>query len=240
MDLLGNEELKNTAKRKQTEDDEKENLEPSSRKQPTLRNCINSLLHDHNIDKLCLYVEPKLKELIKKGNLYDDRELVIKVIFHALLLDIPNHFVDTEVPINVYEVKRNNNFLYADLLIVEIKSTENSKRNRFIFEFKNKGVNFLDLQIKGNNSSWEVMERKAYKVEAMSRRDVLQLKCNNLEKFNHGKTMREIFNGAREQLLNYVRNLKKDDHQNNFEFITSAFVVMAVGSRKLIWEKISC
>ncbi|CAI2193233.1 10471_t:CDS:10, partial [Funneliformis geosporum] len=196
----------------------------------SLRNGINCLLNDHNVDKLCLYIEPKLKELIKRGNLYDDRELVTKVLFHALLLDIPNHLVDTEVPINVYHNKvKKNNTLYADLLIVEVN---NAKRNRFIFEFKNKSVNFLDLQIKGKDSNWEVMERRANKVDKMSRRDVLQLKCGNAEKFDNGKTIKKIFNGAREQLLKYVHNLKEDDRQNHREFITSAFVVMAVFSQQ--------
>ena len=92
----------------------------------------------------------------------------------------------------------------------------------------------------GNNSSWEVMERKANKIEAMSRSNVFQLKCGNLEKFDNSKTIKEIFSGTCEQLFNYVCNLKKDDHQNNHEFITLAFIIMAVGSRKLIWEKIIC
>ncbi|CAI2197818.1 6687_t:CDS:2, partial [Funneliformis geosporum] len=154
--------------------------------------------------------------------------------------NIPNHLVDTEVSIKVYrkEVKKSDT-LYADLLIVEVEPADNAKRNRFIFEFKSKGVNFLDLQIGGINSNWDVMERKANNVETMSRKDVLQLKCNNSEKFDNGKTMREIFNGACEQLLNYVSNLKDDDRQNHREFITLAFVVMAVGSRKLLWKKLA-
>ncbi|CAI2201540.1 19057_t:CDS:2, partial [Funneliformis geosporum] len=47
---------------------------------------------------------------LRNGNLYDDRELVL---FHALLLDIPNHLVDTEVLINVYhnEVKETTLFV---------------------------------------------------------------------------------------------------------------------------------
>lgn len=116
-----------------------------------LKNAINDLINNHNIESLCLYVERKLKELIKKGNLYDDRELVTKVLFHALFLDnIPNHSVETEVPINDYrdEIKESST-LYADLLIVEVKSINNAKKNRVVLEFKNKGVNFLDLKIQG-------------------------------------------------------------------------------------------
>jgi hypothetical protein len=111
--------------------------------------------------------------------------------------------------------------------------------------FKNKSVNFLDLQISGmfshsyllclllffrfvikllltksgSNNNWEVMEQRAKKVEAMSISDVCQLKCGNAERFDKGKTIEDIFNDARKQLLNYVHNLKDDFH-------TSAFVVM--------------
>ncbi|GBB99120.1 hypothetical protein RclHR1_03420003 [Rhizophagus clarus] len=197
-----------------------------------LRYGINNLLNNHNIDELCLYVESKLKEWIKKGNLRDDRELVTKVIFHTLLSNIPNYSIDTEVPIDVCHKRVKTNTLYADLLIVEIKSANNAKRNRFIFEFKNKGINFLDLRIRGNNSDWDVMEQKAKKVETMSISDVRQLKCSNAEQFDKGKTIGVIFNDACKQLFNYVCNLK-DDYQ------TSAFVVMSVGSRRLIWEKIN-
>ena len=83
------------------------------------------------------------------------------------------------------------------------------------------------------------MERRANKIDAMSRSDILQLKCGNSEQFDNGKTIREIFIDACKQLLNYVYNLEKDDRQNHHEFITSAFVVMAVGSRKLVWKKIT-
>ncbi|CAB4414967.1 unnamed protein product [Rhizophagus irregularis] len=142
--------------------------------------------------------------------------------------NIPNYFVDTEVHIDACH----NVSLYADLLIIELKPADNAKRNRFIFEFKNKSVNFLDLQISGSNNNWEVMEQRAKKVEAMSISDVHQLKCGNAERFDKGKTIEDIFNDARKQLLNYVHNLKDDFH-------TSAFVVMSVGSRRLIWEKIN-
>ncbi|CAG8586634.1 20826_t:CDS:2 [Rhizophagus irregularis] len=194
-----------------------------------LRHGINSLLNDHNIDELCLYIESKLKEWIKRGNLYEDRELVTKVLFHALLSDIPNYYVDTEVPIDICH----NVSLYADLLIVELKSADNTKRNRFIFEFKNKSVNFLDLRISGNNCNWEVMEQRAQKVETMSISDVRRLKCGNAERFDKGKTIEDIFSDARKQLLNYIHNLKDNS------FHTSAFIVMSVGSRRLIWEKVN-
>jgi hypothetical protein len=78
------------------------------------------------------------------------------------------------------------------------------------------------------------MERRAKKVETMSINNVRNLKCGNAEKFDKGKTVEYIFNDARKQLRNYVQNLK-DSHL----YTTSAFVVMSVGSRRLIWEKIN-
>ncbi|GBB89570.1 hypothetical protein RclHR1_01630008 [Rhizophagus clarus] len=197
-----------------------------------LKHGINSLLNDHNIDELCLYIESKLKEWIKRGNLRDDRELVTKLMFHTLLSNIPNYFVDTEVPIDVCHNKVKSCTLFADLLIVEAKSANNAKQNQFIIEFKNKNINFLDLRIRGSNSNWEIMEQKAKKVETMSISDLRQLKCGNAEQFDKGKTIENIFDDACKQLLNYVHNLKDDYH-------ISAFVVMSVGSRRLIWEKIN-
>ena len=95
----------------------------------------------------------KLKEWIKKGNLYDDRELVTKVMFHVSLSVIPNYLNETEVPINIYGDRVRVNTHYADLLIAETRPvSDGAKKNRFIFEFKCKGVNFLDLQI--NNSMY--------------------------------------------------------------------------------------
>ncbi|CAG8474026.1 18205_t:CDS:1, partial [Racocetra fulgida] len=61
---------------------------------------------------------------------------------------------------------------------------------------------------------------------------IRQLKCSISKKFDKGKTIQTIFDEAGRQLLNYVNNLKDDNYE------TSAFVVMSVGSRKLIWEKI--
>jgi hypothetical protein len=113
-----------------------------------LRHSIINLLNNHNIDEFCLYIESKLKEWIKRGNLNEDRELVTKVLFHSLLSNIPNYVIDTEVPININN-KMKVYTLYTDLLIVEVKSANNTKQNRFIFEFKNKSVNFLDLHING-------------------------------------------------------------------------------------------
>ena len=45
------------------------------------------------------------------------------------------------------------------------------------------------------------------------------------------------FIDACKQLINYVYNLKEDDYQNHREVITSAFIMMAVSSRKIIWKK---
>ncbi|CAG8492947.1 20731_t:CDS:2 [Racocetra persica] len=199
----------------------------------SLKNCIDSLLTDHNIEELCIYVQSKLKNWIKKGNLYEDRELVTKILFHALLSDLPNYLVDTEIPIEVYRNKVKVHTFYADLSVVELKATNNAKLNRFIFEFKNKNVNFLDLKVNGNNNKWEILEEKAKKIEKMSENEIRQLKCSNSEKFDKGKTIQTIFNEACQQLLNYVNNLRDDNYQ------TSAFVVMSVGSRKLIWEKVN-
>ncbi|RHZ82141.1 hypothetical protein Glove_114g104 [Diversispora epigaea] len=118
----------------------------------------------------------KLKEWIKKGNLYDDRELVTKC----------------------------------------------------------KGIDFLDLKINGCNRNWNVMESRVNKVEAMSECDLRQLKCGNGEQFDKGKTMEQILNDGCEQLLVYVHNLNEQDIRNHCEFVTSAFVVLTVGLRKLL------
>ncbi|CAG8696728.1 15029_t:CDS:2 [Funneliformis caledonium] len=204
------------------------------------KHAVNNLIHHHKIDTLCSYLQLKLKEWIKRGNLKDDRELVTKVMFHVSLSAIPNYLNDTEVPIVIYGHKMEANICYADLLIVETRPvSDGAKKSRFIFEFKCKGVNFLDLQIKGDNSDWEVMEKRADKVETMSASDVRQLKCGNAERFEIGKTMEDILNDGCEQLIKYVLNLEEDDRQNHREFATSAFVVMTVGSRKLIWEKLA-
>jgi flagellar motor switch protein FliM len=77
------------------------------------------------------------------------------------------------------------------------------------------------------------MEQRAQKVETMSISDVRRLKCGNAERFDKGKTIEDIFSDARKQLLNYIHNLKDNS------FHTSAFIVMSVGSRRLIWEKIN-
>ena len=90
----------------------------------------------------------------------------------------------------------------------------------------------------GDCRDWDMLEAKAKKVENMSKEDVCQLKCNAIEQHDKDKTMKQIFNDGHQQLLEYVHNLKEKDHQNRHEFSTSAFVVLTVGSRKLLWEKI--
>ncbi|CAG8649949.1 9067_t:CDS:2 [Gigaspora rosea] len=127
------------------------------------------------------------------------------------LKDLPNYLVDTEVPVEIYRNKVKVYTLYADLSVAEIKAASNAKRC---------------------NNNWETMEEKAKKVEKMSKNEIRQPKCGNSEKFDKGKTIQTIFDEAGRQLLNYVNNLKDDNYE------TSAFVVMSVGSRKLIWEKV--
>ncbi|CAG8464334.1 1670_t:CDS:2 [Racocetra persica] len=53
----------------------------------------------------------------------------------------------------------------------------------------------------------------------MSINDICKLKCGNAEQFDKGKTIEDIFNDARKQVINYVNDLKNDYH-------TSAFVIM--------------
>ncbi|RUS12616.1 hypothetical protein BC937DRAFT_87409 [Endogone sp. FLAS-F59071] len=99
------------------------------------RNAVNQLITNDKLDFLCSYLEPKVKEWIKLGNLYDDRKLVTKVIFQVSLSTIPHYFN----PVKVYDKKEG----YVDLLLVEIKpASAGAKPKRFVFEFKCKGVNF--------------------------------------------------------------------------------------------------
>ena len=117
------------------------------------KRAVENLIHHHDISTLCLYLQSKLKEWIKRGNLYDDRELVTKVMFHVSLSTIPNYLNETEVPINIYSDRVLIKTCYADLLIAETRpASDGVKQNRFIFEFKCKGINFLDLQISGTFS----------------------------------------------------------------------------------------
>ncbi|KAF0533854.1 hypothetical protein F8M41_010419 [Gigaspora margarita] len=94
------------------------------------------------------------------------------------------------------------------------------------------GVNFLDLKVGGSTESWEVLEEKAKKVRMMPIEDLRQLKCGNLEKYDEDKSVQDILNNGQEQVLNYVRNL---DDKNDYHI--SVFVVMSVGSRKVVWDK---
>lgn len=98
-------------------------------------------------------------------------------------------------------------------------------------------MNFLIFG-SGDNCNWEVMEARADKVEKMTKDDVLQLRCGNAEKYDKGKTIKEVFDNGRQQLLEYVHNLRKNDNQNHCKFATTGFVLMTVGSRKLLWEKV--
>ncbi|KAF0550447.1 hypothetical protein F8M41_024424 [Gigaspora margarita] len=177
------------------------------------------------------YAEENLTKVIKKWNLYYDRELVTKVLFHTLLKEVPSYDIDTEVKIKVYDGKIYRKSIYADLILTEIAPNK-AKQNRFVFKFKSKGVNFLDLNVGSITKSWEVLEEKAKKVRMIPIEDLRQLKCSNLEKYDKDKSVQDILNNGREQVLNYVRNL---DDKNDYH--TSAFVVMSVGSRRVVWDK---
>ena len=82
------------------------------------------------------------------------------------------------------------------------------------------------------------MEAKAAKVEAMSEEELLELKTGGGEKYDQDKTMQQILEDAAEQLKEFVQGLKYQDQQQQIEFATSAFVVLAVGSRRFIWRRI--
>jgi len=80
------------------------------------------------------------------------------------------------------------------------------------------------------------MEAKAAAVEAMPTKQVLELECGNQERFEAGKPMQKILDDATEQLRGYVQGLER---QEPGKFDTSAFVVLTVGSRKLIWGRVN-
>jgi hypothetical protein len=118
-------------------------------------------------------------------------------MFYVSLSTIPNYLNETEVPIKIYSDRVLIKTCYIDRLIAETRpASDGVKQNRFVFEFKCKAINFLDLQISGmfsyffmsffyahhhvlikllNPRNWEVMENRANKVESMSESDVRQL-----------------------------------------------------------------
>jgi len=222
---------------------------------------VRDLTKHDNIDSLCSYLEPRLKDWIKRGNLSDDRELVTKVMFQASLSTIPHYLSETEVHVpKVYSHKQYTSSGYIDLLLVETKPISVGGRpKRFVFEFKCKGVNFLDLGkfyfffifenscmciffilyhthcfIEGGNT-WEDMDAKADEIEAMSIEELFQLKCGGIDKTpDQGKTVQQIFEAAVKQLMSYVKGLQTQEN----EFDTIAFVVLTVGSRRFIYDKI--
>ncbi|RHZ82143.1 hypothetical protein Glove_114g107 [Diversispora epigaea] len=136
-------------------------------------------------------------------------------MFHVSLSMIPNYLSDTEIPINIYSDRKLIKTCYADLLIAETRPASD-----------------------GCNRNCDVMESRVNKVEAMSECDLRQLKCGNGEQFDKSKTMEQILNDGREQLLVYVHNLNEQDIRNHYEFVTSVFVVLTVGSRKFLWNKV--
>ncbi|RIB13851.1 hypothetical protein C2G38_2040649 [Gigaspora rosea] len=135
----------------------------------------------------------------------------------------------------LYLDKPGDNYRYAtniQKLWQSIYEHKNKSNKRKYFENKENFQQLQSKKLKGCNNNWETMEEKAKKVEKMSKNEIRQPKCGNSEKFDKGKTIQTIFDEAGRQLLNYVNNLKDDNYE------TSAFVVMSVGSRKLIWEKV--
>jgi hypothetical protein len=81
------------------------------------------------------------------------------------------------------------------------------------------------------------METRAAAVEAMSEKEVLELKCGVMEKNDYGRTMQQILDGAVTKLEEYVQGLWRRDKQQKKKFDIFAFVVLTVGSRKLVWKR---
>ncbi|KAF9112921.1 hypothetical protein BGX27_002586 [Mortierella sp. AM989] len=193
------------------------------------RKAVDDLIKRNDIGPLCCYLEPKLKDWIKRGNLNDDRELVTKVMFQISLSAMPRYLSDTEIAVPIINVDSKKIFIangYIDLLVAEIKDTSHdpkAKKKRFVFEFKKGG------------SSWESMGNKAKKVEAMSETQLLALACGGSDiTSDKEKSMAQILEGAKTQLLNYVKSLETNDILDQNELETFAFVVMTVDSRKFL------
>ncbi|KAF9085347.1 hypothetical protein BGX27_003489, partial [Mortierella sp. AM989] len=201
------------------------------------KKAIDDLIKLNDIRPLCSYLEPKMKDWIKLGNLYDDKELVTKIMFQVSLSAMPRYLNDTEVSVPIINVDCKKAHIgngYIDLIIAEVKDTtqETKPKKRFVFEFKCKGVNFLSLK---GGSSWEQMENKAKKVEAMSEKDLLALTCGGSDcTSDKGKSIGQILEGAKSQLRNYLENLEVNDILDQNELETVAFVVMTVGSRRFL------
>lgn len=80
---------------------------------------------------------------------------------------------------------------------------------------------------------------KADQVEEMSENELNNLKCTDSTinpKYN--KTVKEILNHAVKQLTTYVDALKIQDKVDKVEFDTTAFAVMVVGSRRIVFRAV--
>ncbi|KAF8971988.1 hypothetical protein BGZ46_010181 [Entomortierella lignicola] len=193
-------------------------------------------------------LQPRLKEWIKRGNFGDDRELVTKVMFQISLSTIPQFLSDTEVAVPKIKATSQKYYTptgYIDLLLVETRKPNKNPR-RILFEFKCKGVSYLNTlpftvhptHLKTpKDRSWEALEMKAKDIEVLMDEELLDVKCADSTNDN-GKSMRQILKEAEVQLKEYMRGLVVRDPQGGEEFETTGFVVLTVGSRRFLYNKV--
>ncbi|KAF9201189.1 hypothetical protein BGZ49_008578 [Haplosporangium sp. Z 27] len=212
------------------------------------RKAISDLIDKEDIGSLCQYLQPRLKEWIKRGNFGDDRELVTKVMFQISLSTIPQFLSDTEVAVPKIKATSQKYYTptgYIDLLLVETRRPNKNPR-RIVFEFKCKEVSYLNtlpftvhpIHLKTpKDRSWEALEMKAKDIEILMDEELLDVKCADSTNDN-GKSMRQILKEAEVQLKEYMRGLVARDPQDGEEFETTGFVVLTVGSRRFLYNKV--
>ncbi|KAG0007418.1 hypothetical protein BGZ80_004683, partial [Entomortierella chlamydospora] len=107
---------------------------------------------------------------------------------------------DVEVPVPVVTSKRHyTTNEYIDLPLVETKPGQGKTPKRIVFEFKCKGVKFLDCGV-GGMGSWEATEERASHIASLMDEELMGIKCDVSDKNDHGKTMKQLLDNAAEKL----------------------------------------
>ncbi|KAF9399986.1 hypothetical protein BGZ76_007807 [Entomortierella beljakovae] len=95
------------------------------------KKATDDLVKLNDIEPLCSYLELKLRDWIKLGDLGNDKELVTKVMFQVSLSALPHYSNHSEVAVPILNVNCSAESItsgYIDLLLMEVKDVAPKKR----------------------------------------------------------------------------------------------------------------
>jgi len=191
----------------------------------SVRQCLQILEGNNNIDPLCRFIEEQLLKPLKDNSIVHSNEEALKQAFLDTLILTLHADIEPE-----FQVYFNSKYSYGKA----IDLTKTSTGKRITIEFDNIKIGCIKLN--GVHGSWQEATQISLSLMKKSEDEVLNLEISDQSRLNQ-KTVREALESKIKKKCNdYLEPLK---NRRDAE-LKCMFVVLRVGLHRLISRRIYC